>query len=291
MSCPRCGGTKRTPIAPGYWECQTLIDTPGLVPSPGDTGTLLPGPREQVCGYRYQERQAAVVATRQCRCGTFAIGECAGCRTAICGDHSRLVSGSRFCADCIRTRNEETAAARRLASEEARQRSKEVFSRFLTAAKAAGHPGARPLWNGPSTFGRVADKKRERARLNSQSNRYEAQFQGELSTLREKQRAEYMQTMPPDAYGWKLRDEHIFFVPGLESGTDTVDACVVLLTTGRREIADSKPSWMGGLPFLCLPGHRIRRYRWDDLQGDAFFGWSEPFVRKLSQDVGIDLEA
>src|SRR4029077_11921069 len=36
MPCPNCGGTSRKPIAPGYWECTTVIDDPAFPRSAWD---------------------------------------------------------------------------------------------------------------------------------------------------------------------------------------------------------------------------------------------------------------
>jgi len=48
----------------------------------------------------------------QCSCGTFAIGRCAGCEQAICGDHSTLTELGRLCGGCLVFEREKAAAHR-----------------------------------------------------------------------------------------------------------------------------------------------------------------------------------
>ena len=101
MACPRCGGEDRKLVAPGYFECTSLMPvmqglTPAGVPVPGSAS----------CGHRYQEG-APVSATGTCTCRTFAIGTCGQCGRPICGDHSRLADDERVCVTCLQARAEQ----------------------------------------------------------------------------------------------------------------------------------------------------------------------------------------
>ena len=99
MPCPVCGGNARVPIAPGYWECDSLRAVPNYGWEPVGPGGALE-PRQTVvrvrCGSRYNEGGPGTSPTK-CYCGTYAIGECANCGAAVCGDHSELSGGRRQC--------------------------------------------------------------------------------------------------------------------------------------------------------------------------------------------------
>ncbi len=107
-ACPRCGSTDGAPIAPGYRECRGVVAVPAPVPG------LASGSR--VCGHRYHtgtpERTAPM-----CRCGTYAIGVCGTCGTAVCGDHS-AAGATRICTECTADRRASAAARRRAAHRE-----------------------------------------------------------------------------------------------------------------------------------------------------------------------------
>lgn len=113
--CPACSGAAKRSVAPGYWECQSVIQetVSGLVPDQATPPWLrrmrpVAYVTERVCGQRYQTGETSA-GTPKCWCGTFSIGECAQCRTPICGDHSRLAA-ARICVACIT--KEEAAQAR-----------------------------------------------------------------------------------------------------------------------------------------------------------------------------------
>lgn len=98
MPCPSCGGESRSPIAPGYWRCTSLVreDAPG----PGLINPALGPPAFQTtreCGNEYVE----VVGTPglTCPCGTFAIGLCQQCSLPVCGIHSAILDDSRLCGN------------------------------------------------------------------------------------------------------------------------------------------------------------------------------------------------
>jgi len=86
------------------------------------------------CNVRYHEA-AGGGAALVCSCGTFAIGLCADCGKAVCGDCSLLYQSQRLCLQDVRGR--EDAAA--LAVVKARL----TLERFLTLAAAVGNPGLR----------------------------------------------------------------------------------------------------------------------------------------------------
>lgn len=117
MSCPACGGSSRSPVAPGYWTCTSTVVTrrpgPALYGQPGPPEII-----EQVlCGHRYQEGGVAAGNAPQCGCGTFAIGACAECGKPVCGTHSALIGDRRICGDdapAARAEAERLAAEQRL---------------------------------------------------------------------------------------------------------------------------------------------------------------------------------
>lgn len=57
-----------------------------------------------------------------CGCFTYAVGECADCHIAVCGDHSQLVAGKRRCSGHAK-------AAEAVAAAEAAQRRQAVEGR------------------------------------------------------------------------------------------------------------------------------------------------------------------
>jgi hypothetical protein len=96
MPCPTCGGFERMPIAPGYWECTSSTAAERWEPA-GPGGAVIPVSFAKICGQRYQEGRPA--GLEECACRTYAIGHCAICGVAVCGerDCSRLVEGRRLC--------------------------------------------------------------------------------------------------------------------------------------------------------------------------------------------------
>ena len=101
MACPLCRGASRAPIAPGYWECQSIVTVPRIHQVPDQR--ILGGFLQQVvqessrCGHRYAESVGLPAPGAVCGCGTFAIGLCADCSTPVCGDHSGVWGGNRLC--------------------------------------------------------------------------------------------------------------------------------------------------------------------------------------------------
>lgn len=98
MGCPSCGGVLREAIAPGYWQCTSIVIVerggPGLVDSRLGSPVLS---GQRICGVAYQEGSETGV---ECGCGTFAVGRCARCRRAVCGVHSSIRRDERLCAGC-----------------------------------------------------------------------------------------------------------------------------------------------------------------------------------------------
>jgi hypothetical protein len=103
MSCPRCGGSSRRMLAPGYYECMSSGEVRAYAPGPD--GTVVPYPRTVVCGHRYQEGVGPALG--QCDCGVFAVATCQQCGKPLCGNHMHKWHGRIYC----RTHREELAAA------------------------------------------------------------------------------------------------------------------------------------------------------------------------------------
>lgn len=97
MACPACGGDDRRAIAPGFWECTSPLVSERWVPA-GPGGSMRPERTVRPCGHRYHEG-GGVTGTTTCACGTFAIGLCAECGSAVCGDHSWMRGDRRLCRE------------------------------------------------------------------------------------------------------------------------------------------------------------------------------------------------
>jgi hypothetical protein len=93
-NCPKCGGAERRILSPGYFECTSSVLT-NVVPA-GAQGNAVQVPIYGVCGRRYQEGSASDGGP-QCACGMFAVGLCATCGNAICGDHGRQSNMGFIC--------------------------------------------------------------------------------------------------------------------------------------------------------------------------------------------------
>lgn len=133
VACPSCNGTTREPIAPGFWQCTTLVwrDATSWGPAPGTPPQLgimgpVPGAVQGPCGTQYHEatgREKGGVATQgTCACGIFAIGQCGQCGRPVCGVHGKLFAGRLTCVEDIQAanlRSKQEAEAAREAAEKA----------------------------------------------------------------------------------------------------------------------------------------------------------------------------
>lgn len=108
MSCPTCKGTERTPLAYGYWRCQSKVtDTYTVpVPAPGlplSLGIMAPWVQQVVreCGTEYHDFSSMEDDMLYCFCSTGAIGRCADDGRMVCGFHSDLRENRRLCSECL----------------------------------------------------------------------------------------------------------------------------------------------------------------------------------------------
>lgn len=160
MACPSCGGSERSAVAPGFFECTSLLTVSSVDMVPDGRGGAVPVEqrRTRVCGHRYHEGSGSVGHGPSCACGTFAIGTCHECGRAVCGDHSSLIDGHRLCSDdLVRAQAERAEAVRR---------EQITIPQFLQRAAVAGNPGLRrwtlvkvevlPLPNGAVSSGSAA---------------------------------------------------------------------------------------------------------------------------------------
>lgn len=118
MSCPRCGGTSRRSISPGFWECTTVLSQ--LAPGPGrDHPALGPAVVEQQfpCGHRYQDGEQVGAEPCSSGCGRYAIGHCVDCGSPVCGMCSPH-DGDLLCVEDRRQREAPARAAREKAERE-----------------------------------------------------------------------------------------------------------------------------------------------------------------------------
>lgn len=76
------------------------------------------------------------MSAAECACRTFAIGTCSGCSAPVCGDHSMVVQGSRFCSSCLakaRDDRQRDNAARIASKVEALRAASDPAERLLRA--------------------------------------------------------------------------------------------------------------------------------------------------------------
>lgn len=115
MKCPNCGSSEARQIAPNFYECTDVIRFKVQVrkhrPNPnqnavrrGQQPPLIWFTEDEYhsrdCGTKYHVGVPSESSVT-CSCGTFAIGLCASCGQAICGDHSELLEGKRNCLGCV----------------------------------------------------------------------------------------------------------------------------------------------------------------------------------------------
>jgi hypothetical protein len=79
MSCPVCGGSTRTELAPGFFRCTSSVFSQARDAVDDRMIRVL----ENICGYEYQEASENS-SMQSCKCGTFAIGRCKQCGLAVC---------------------------------------------------------------------------------------------------------------------------------------------------------------------------------------------------------------
>lgn len=92
MNCPGCNGTNVRALAPGFYECESLIEEFHVQRQPAAPGhpygafgfTDQTSVTTRVCGHRFQ-MAVAMAGAPTCECGTFAIGACAECSKPVCG--------------------------------------------------------------------------------------------------------------------------------------------------------------------------------------------------------------
>lgn len=115
MACPRCGGSERQPIAPGYFRCVSPVEMESVVWLPaGPAQQMVPVAQRSIeqCGHRYQDGSAGQ-PTPLCACGLLSIGTCTRCGAWFCGDCMMGTRSARLCRTCgtAEAREAERAAA------------------------------------------------------------------------------------------------------------------------------------------------------------------------------------
>lgn len=137
MPCPSCGGAHRRSIAPGYWECTTLVDFPEGEKSAWDIWDPWRASinRKRPCGRHYQA--GAVVSTEPCRCGIHSIGRCSRCDSPVCGIHGKLYADTLHCNECVRALFEVGQKEKREAAERAERVALAVREQLELSAREA----------------------------------------------------------------------------------------------------------------------------------------------------------
>jgi hypothetical protein len=304
MTCPECGGGERRQIAPGYWECQSMVLTPGMVPLPN--GLLTPGPVDGTCGHCYHEGlPRSDAANAQCVCGTFAIGKCVRCGKGVCGHHSNFHSGSRLCIACIRAVRSEEDAMRNREIAEAIEVGRRAVGRFIDVASKAGNPGAKPLWLEPRS--KATDNNDEEyprrfaRRLRKWCPPSGWKRKRWLNTASE-WKSDYMRKRTPVGYGWEVRIEHPSGANHYTTfhGDDTVTSYPyypVLLTTGEIRACRTDSNFWWGFPLLCRPdsttgSNHICEHLSSRIEtGDIYWlNLEEHVLHVLAKKLGMNLE-
>ncbi len=120
-ACPVCGGDKRSPLAPGYWRCESIVRdfATGIAPTLGAPPALgmvspMAVPVDRVCGHQYQEAAPQTGGHMEfCyRCSTGMIGRCDNDARSVCGFHSKMRADRRLCDECVVRFDEQAAQAR-----------------------------------------------------------------------------------------------------------------------------------------------------------------------------------
>ena len=111
VACPRCGGTSRVPLAPGYWRCASEVVDIASGSENGRRGRITSLEARPECGCTYQD-SAESQSSPSCYCGTFAVGTCTDCGMMVCGDHSALLGDRRLCTEHWRAHTHRIATER-----------------------------------------------------------------------------------------------------------------------------------------------------------------------------------
>jgi hypothetical protein len=117
MRCPRCGGDAHRLLGANFAECTSAVPTSVEQPvadarAPGGFAVVRET-RYEACGHRFHLGPVRDQgADRLCRCGTYAIGQCADCGTPVCGmdECSSRVEGSLLCPSHAALRRQEQVA-------------------------------------------------------------------------------------------------------------------------------------------------------------------------------------
>jgi hypothetical protein len=143
LNCPSCGGTNRRLLAPGFYQCESQIESvvldwapaPGMIPGPGVPMVPIPSSLYRVCGNRYQEG-SPIGNAPSCRCGMFAVGRCATCGLAVCGKDGEFVEGYLMCrAHAAESTKARAEAARPLQQEATKRARDESLVRYEASLK------------------------------------------------------------------------------------------------------------------------------------------------------------
>jgi hypothetical protein len=137
MPCPRCGGISRKSIAPGHWQCTTVIDDPAFPRSAWDEADPWRAATHPTrpCGHRYEEDPT--FSTDPCRCGIHSIGRCVHCGSPVCGFHGRLYEDTLHCDDCRQVFLRAIKERERMATEQAENAAAEIREKLERNARAA----------------------------------------------------------------------------------------------------------------------------------------------------------
>lgn len=162
MPCPQCGGNARRELAPGFFECQTILT--GQAPT-GAHPSGSQGPTERVysyqCGATYPEAAPSTGLGLCYVCGSLgAIGVCVECRRPVDGVHGQIRSNGLWCPECrerqhaedaLRAQESERQAAEAAAAELASLPTVEYLRRVAKSERSATGAELAEVLRGSST--------------------------------------------------------------------------------------------------------------------------------------------
>jgi hypothetical protein len=130
--CPECGGSQLRQIAPGAFECVSLIDISH--PSPGG---MMHGHIR--CGHRFQVGSLLSGPCAMPDCGFDSIATCqGGCRRRLCLKHAD--SGPTTCSDCAQKRADAATQQQRERDAAAAEEFEETRQRVLAVLEVSNDP-------------------------------------------------------------------------------------------------------------------------------------------------------
>jgi hypothetical protein len=130
--CPRCGGSQLRQIAPGVFECASLIDISHPAP-----GGMMHG--HIPCEHRFQLGSSSSVPCAIPGCGFDSVATCqGGCNRRLCFKHAG--SGTTICRDCAQQRADAAVQRQRERDAAAAEQFEQTRQRVVAVLKVSNDP-------------------------------------------------------------------------------------------------------------------------------------------------------